>query len=57
MAASSSPEPADAAPAEAPARTTLGVDSDSLVNWAMADAPHHRAVRRCREGRWSELLR
>jgi len=49
MAASSSPEPAETAPAEEPAGATLGVDTDALVHWAMADAPHHRAVRRCFE--------
>jgi predicted nucleic acid-binding protein len=49
MAASSSPDPTDTAPAEEPAGTTLGVDTDTLVHWAMADAPHHQAVRRCFE--------
>ena len=41
--------PADAGPAEAPVRATLGVDTDALVHWLMADAPHHDAVRRCFE--------
>lgn len=25
----------------------IGVDTDALVHWAMADAPHHHSVRRC----------
>ena len=45
MAADSSREPSE----DAPVRTTLGVDTDTLVHWAMADAPHHGAVRRCFE--------
>jgi len=49
MAASSLPEPADTAPVEESAGITLGVDTDTLVHWAMADAPHHQAVRRCFE--------
>jgi predicted nucleic acid-binding protein len=49
MAADSPPEPADVASAETPGGTTLGVDTDALVHWAMADAPHHAAVRRCLE--------
>lgn len=28
-----------------PAPTTLGIDTDVLVHWAMADAPHHVAIR------------
>lgn len=45
MTADSSREPKR----DAPVRTTLGIDTDTLVHWAMADAPHHGAVRRCFE--------
>jgi predicted nucleic acid-binding protein len=34
---------------DVPDDTILGVDTDVLVHWAMADAPHHPAVRRCVE--------
>lgn len=45
MTADSSREPSE----DAHARGTLGIDTDTLVHWAMADAPHHGAVRRCFE--------
>lgn len=49
MVADSAPATEDPVPPEAPDRTALGVDTDALVNWLMADAPHHDAVRRCFE--------
>jgi predicted nucleic acid-binding protein len=49
VAEDSPPETATGALAPPPSRTTLGVDTDTLVHWAMGDAPHHAAVRRCFE--------
>jgi predicted nucleic acid-binding protein len=49
MAAASARRVANVVPIEAPARRTLGVDTDTLVHWAMAGTPHHSAVRRCLE--------
>lgn len=47
MAADRAPETARADSVVAPGRATLGLDTDLLVHWAMADAPHHTAVRHC----------
>lgn len=47
MAGGSGEEATTATSEAAPAGGVLGVDTDVLVHWAMADAPHHAAVRRC----------
>ncbi len=40
-------EGSDVAPAETSGQAVLGIDTDALVHWAMADAPHHQRIRRC----------